>query len=691
MRQDRFWVKIPEKRKGDRVKNKYVAFAGILLMLFNGCEFLEKQGFDQREEIPLPEMDIPNEFNFSTKQEVTVTIRTVTPSGQVLGKTRINVFTQDKDGMLNQLFSGTSSESGVFQNTYTVPKSLESVVLETDRIGLVSQLVIPIVNGEINCDFSDLHDTTLLGKKPASGLTKTSSAYPIVFLGEYNTLGVPQYLAEPGDLVDTDFLSDIDASLPEMSPVSQFHPEYLAQNNQINTLLGEPADIWVTFVHEGAGFTNILGFYTYESNDPPQTIEEIDSVTIIFPNISYRWGGGGLNSGDKVCLGHFPAGTEIAWVLFANGWKDDVTLGHLQVYSNPEFNPEGLPELQQHNVLLYDEARDLTLLGFEDLDRRWGSDDDFNDALFYVTSNPRIAIVTDGVMPITYTGNDTDGDGVNDPIDDYPNDPDRAYNNYHPSKNTFGSLSFEDLWPYQGDYDFNDLVVDYRFTEIMNAQNEIVDMDVELVLKASGASYENGLGFEMDLEPGMVSNVSGSVITGDLVTLMSNGLEADQEKAVFIAFDNVYGLANRPEGYYINTQERAPFVAQDTILIQINFTQPLAPDILGAPPYNPFMIINQDRTREVHLAGYSPTTLARNSDYFDTGEDHSSVNGYYRTSNCLPWALDIVETLDYPIEKAAINNAHLYFESWAVSGGQIWNDWYKDKPGYRDGNFIYSP
>ncbi len=59
-------------------------------------------------------------------------------------------------------------------------------------------------------------------------------------------------------------------------------------------------------------------------------------------------------------------------------------------------------------------------------------------------------------------GTDADGDGVPNDEDDYPNDGDRAFDNYYPA-NGPGTLAYEDLWPGKGDYDFNDLVLDYRF------------------------------------------------------------------------------------------------------------------------------------------------------------------------------------------------------------------------------------
>ena len=115
--------------------------------------------------------------------------------------------------------------------------------------------------------------------------------------------------------------------------------------------------------------------------------------------------GGGLNTGDKVHLGRFPAGTGIGWVLLANAWSpssQSVGSGQWQLFSNPDFNPESDPNLQHHNVLLNDSANDRIILGFEDIRRDYGScDNDFNDAIFYVTANPYTAIQTENFAEVT--------------------------------------------------------------------------------------------------------------------------------------------------------------------------------------------------------------------------------------------------------------------------------------------------
>lgn len=98
---------------------------------------------------------------------------------------------------------------------------------------------------------------------------------------------------------------------------------------------------------------------------------------------------------------------------------------------------------------------------------------------------------------------------MDDDEDDYPNDPERAYDVYYPNEDTYGTLAFEDNWPGLGDYDFNDLILDYNFQEVLNADNEVVDIYGKYSVRVVGASYVNGFGFQMNAQPGDIESVSG--------------------------------------------------------------------------------------------------------------------------------------------------------------------------------------
>lgn len=306
--------------------------------------------------------------------------------------------------------------------------------------------------------------------------------------------------------------------------------------------------------------------------------------------------------------------------------------------------------------------------------------------------------VSQGKYLINLGGLDTDGDGVPDNQDDYPLDPTRAYNNFYPGVG-YGSLAYEDNWPYKADYDMNDMVIDYRFNQITNSDNQVVQIKAKLVLRAMGATYHNGFGIELPVLPSQVSSCVATLKNGNPVPVGKlssidpvNGLEKNQAKAVVILFDDGYDvLPQIHPGIGVNTDPTVPFVIPDTINLVITFAEPVNSSVFTSAVYNPFMFINKTRNMEVHLPNYPPTSLA-NTGLFNTGEDTSSpsTQRYYKTSNNLPWAINIYEGYSYPVEKVAIVTAFLHFAEWAQSGGVSYPDWYKDLSGYRVASNIYT-
>ncbi len=377
-------------------------------------------------------------------------------------------------------------------------------------------------------------------------------------------------------------------------------------------------------------------------------------------------------------------------MLIAQGWDGNtIGSGRYKVYSDPELNPESDPDLKQHNVLLNDEKRGIILLGFEDVQRdRKSCDQDFNDAVFYVTANPVTAIETTALPPMDNDADDdSDDDGIPDVRDDYPNDPDKAFNNYYPEEDQFGTVAFEDLWPGTGDYDFNDLVIGYNVNHITNAKNLVAEVDLKFMIRAIGASYKNGFGFQVDVAAYVLGSVEGQKITSDVVQLWANQSEANQSKAVVIVFSNAYDLMTRPGGYFVNTQLDAPYVEPDTIKINLKMRYPPTLDEMD---YNPFIFVDQNRKKEVHCPDYPYTDLADVS-YFGQSHDDSKpgIGRYYKTKNNLPWALDIPYEWKYPIENADITKAYYSFSKWAESGGLEYQDWYLHISGNFEESLVY--
>lgn len=671
----------------------------IFLLIAGGAMSCIEQRGGSEEILDTQSYD-PN-FDFGTVTQEAIAFQLNFAGGEAASGVLLKLWTASPSQDGEVVFKGITDRNGSLHSPYTLSQAKSSYVLEINYIGLPNYLVITrdqLIDG-VTIDGFD-HTYEILDPSQIDHVSDPEDGFYVdgysngrieeaVYeaLGTYNANGTPDYLLEP-DVITSQMLEFINTSLPEGKPVPTYHPEYLADDAQTNLNILETADVWMTFVHEGAGYKNVLGFYTYPTDNPPQSVEDIDLIHIAFPNASLSGLGGELLPGDKVLLGRYDAGTSIGFALLANGWNgSDITGGVRQVYSHNEFNPESDPTLKQHSVLLYDDVNELFLIGLEDLNRMEGSDDDFNDAVFYITSNPVEAIDVTDVKPIDKPV-DTDGDGVNDTYDEFPEDPKYAYQYTYPGDNSYGTFAFEDQWPGYGDYDFNDMVVDYKFHQLANAQNKLQTLRSEFVVKAVGAGFDNAFGFEMDVPPGAIKSVTGNELNRNLFDFNSNGTESGTDKAVIIATDDAHASFGK-EGF-INTVSNDPYITPDTILVDVEFNAPQALGYGGSAPFNPFLVINQTRGREVHLPGYDPTNKV-DANYFGEGNDASDPsNGvYYKSKVGLPWGMNLPQSFDHPEEKTDVRNIYLHFDQWAKSSGFTYMDWYVDQPGYRSDKGFY--
>jgi LruC domain-containing protein len=138
------------------------------------------------------------------------------------------------------------------------------------------------------------------------------------------------------------------------------------------------------------------------------------------------------------------------------------------------------------------------------------------------------------------------------------------------------------------------------------------------------------------------------------------------------------------DGGFVNTEDDKPQIDPVNMEINVIFNEPILRSELGYAPYNPFIMVNKDRGREVHLPGKMPTDLA-NFSLFGTADDDTDLNEgkTYLTPNNLPWAINIPESFPYPKEKIPVNQAYTKFNQWAESAGGSFKDWFKGLPGNR--------
>lgn len=647
----------------------------------------------KKSEILNPSMDVksaPEGFNYATTREVKIKIRLLTNMNEPIYGVPITLNTPDGK---QEIFKAISDKKGFITASLQIATYLKELVVKTPYIGLINKVNVSIstnnleltlggpkgLSGDIiNSSITPSNNLVTFGKLPSVPPTTLSTSYQ--YLGTYSGNGTPDYLIAQGN-VSAGLLSYINASLPNNVDLRTTHPEYLSSTATRNLNVVERGEVFITFVAEGAGYVNSLGYYTYPTGNPPATKDDIDVVKYIFPNASDGASGGGLSAGSRVSLGTFDPGTTIAFVLLSDAWDGGakvVKSGNTKFYSDDVYNPESNSNLRIHSVLLNYGAESSYVIGYEDLDRTVGgaSDHDFNDLVLYASANPLTALSPRGVKPLD-DPKDCDNDGVTDEFDEFPCDGTRAYTTSYPSKYGWGTLAFEDNWPNKGDYDFNDLVLKFRYTSISNANN----VNVELKAKFTGASaiadFKNGFGISIPfLNPAYVTGVTGARYSEGYINLNPNGTEAGQGSAntVIIPFDNNKLLINGTS------------TGLDTLNMTISFAPTIIGNISSVFPFNPFLISNGRRGYEVHLSGSSPTLLATSS-LFGTGS--TTVSSPYKDTNNMPWVLSFNEDFKYPKEGVNITNAYLHFGDWATSNGGSFTDWYNNlNSGYRNGSLI---
>lgn len=699
------------------MKLRYSAIFAFLIigMIAASCK---KEGVNNTNVIQNPGEKISADgFNFATSKNVDISVRLLSNNNQPLRGVIVSFFKVGSTNSDQSVFKAVSDENGYIKGSVSVPSYIDTLVIDPNYIGLISNAkaiisggnaINAIIGGSNVYEGDIVIDNTSVqtSSKSYNSIFATNYVFPNgssnIDNNVYTVTGLPKYLTT-ADVIDASLLTALNSTL--RTDISITSPDIVGTDATSVLNITKESEVTVTYVSSSASFFNTIGYYTYlTASGPPANAPDISKVTYIFPNTHYvesKYKGTtykGIKAGDKVNLGTFPAGTTIAFVLFQNSWTypnqniGTINTNAAKFYSNSALNPETNTSIRRHNILLHDVSRDLYVLGFED-QLRSSTDNDFNDVVMYATPSVKGAISDTKVANLAKP-DDTDGDGVLNNADEFPTDPAKAFISYFPSQTNWGTLAFEDNWPSTGDYDLNDLVVNYRYTYTSNASNNVVSIKGDFAVAAAGASYKNGFGVQFPFDATVVSEVTGQKLGGNYITTAANGLEAGQTKAVIIPFDNHEVLIKNANGGFINTEKGQSKVLGDTVHVIIKFTNPQLLASIGIAPFNPFLISNQRRGYEIHLPENSPTQKA-DMTLFGTLSDKSNPlvqSSFYKTAQNWPWAMSFIEQFYYPAETQSIDKAYPHFLDWAGSTAATrpYLDWYSNTAGgYRNTENIY--
>lgn len=478
-------------------------------------------------------------------------------------------------------------------------------------------------------------------------------AFPAVPGWSWDAAGKPDYLHTDKLDLDARMLEIIDNTIPQGENLDMI----FSQLEWVE--ISEEAHVRLHFVSNGSARRNTLAYYTF-TGDAPTRNEINRTAAVLFPNLSSE----ALDAGDGVELKHydgtswhetFPAGSRIGFVLLPDAWDNgSVATKSKAVYSQKNCNRYDIPSM---NSLMANSphmaafrASGHFILSFEDLpyydSPKSPYKGDFRDNVFLLTADPVTALP------------DVD-EGIEDP--DQPKGLEIA------SK---GVLAFEDLWPYKGDYDLNDVVIKYRSTAYLDTNMNLDGIVTEWTFCNNGGQYVNGFGIAYDFPASAVKALKIEA-TNDL---QAPGIEPETGNS-----------------YQVLLFRDASAVPSGTVFtVTVKFHKGALDILSGLPkataPFNPFITVRTKNDaptavprKEVHLTNYRPTPLAL---VFDGayGDDLSDPARrlYYTAAMGYPFAIDLagIDEFAFPAEMQCISEAYPRFNTWVETQGQEAKDWY---------------
>lgn len=406
-----------------------------------------------------------------------------------------------------------------------------------------------------------------------------------------------------------------------------------------------------------------LGYYYYRYDQAPASLKDV-KVYAVFPNTQMTWNNGslqaspqGIKEGTAVQLKYFddpeypkgknfPKGYYIGFILACNAWNtyftgfNSYTLTEgFYASSTKGFSTKVNSGIDVRTAMFKDKNSNIAI-AFED----FMDDQNFTDVVFSLKANPEITNVP--------------------PVDE----------DLNTTIEKTGVYAFEDEWPKAGDYDMNDVLVQYTYQKVFNIFNEILSESFTFkTLYNKSTVFTNGLGF-------ILSNEGNAQSTEYFIrkenekdfTVASGADKFTRESNAIILTDNV---KTNP-----NAEYKVTFKYGDK---NSNKKQETSIDALIYRPSK------EGNRLEVHCPMKKPTSKVDTS-LFGQYEDCSKPNeGIYYVSNqenIYPFAFylsnananDIAELKNFDKnEKKSISEIYPKFIDWAKYGTNA--DWYKKK------------
>lgn len=688
----------------------YYAKIALLMVILSGCFITACSNKDLYDEDGngTTTKDASTLFNFSTYQTVALNMDYGCP-GMTAG---FKVYTKDpllSDGSISTtiqpVYAGYTDSNCKFNANLTIPADISKLYVVSNYICVPRYLTLTIDNSKAEYKYTEptaaaeeatsrnvsyTKESINIGKNYSeieNNLYAFYDKYTTKYNNYYSLLWYPSNSKVDGlyskvywnDQISSnstfgELINRLNTNLDADREIGLDNSQYIRDTQHVNVTIanktqsGETVDgahLDLVYVASTGDNQNAMAYYYYPSNANataayikalpkyvifPRTTGYFVSYLPALPNVNITtrlqfFGADYKQSGTDV----FPAGYTIGWMLVCDmggSLKLGASIRDVNdniaesiddskvIYSNKEANNYQNPGC----ITLYDKKSNKVIIGFEDLAFNakdyWGrvGDNSYNDILFYVDADPVAAIYDPDQPTIPET-----------PV----TLPDKTYTA------ATGTLAFEDIWPKGGDYDMNDVVVEYTTDVTTNGNDikKIVDT-YKVVSKAGAAAKQDAFAF-------VINDNYGGTISSDSPEFTK---EDNNQYILFTDARNCIGK---------------------TFTVTRTFNEGSYPQsVVYTRNYNPFIVPDyvagaKDRI-EVHLPKALATSWA--------STNNGGENAYYvNKDGKYPFAIDMagVTGFEQVSESKMIGSTGEYplFNDWVSSMGANNKDWYLFKKG----------
>lgn len=668
----------------------------VLACVFTGCD--DKDYYDPEKDPDYVD-NSASTLDFSTSQTVKLDFNYDAPKGFV---STFDLYVKNPlndDNTLRvdaEVIASGIHVAGYSQLTREIPAYVTELFLHSKSLFVPLLSYAKIENGIASFEIvdrtlSNTSETTRAGNagdlwsRPISKYLKTINDYYSETAG-----GNYKYDLTPEG---TDLKRDIPVEV--LNSISTAFPEYVKlyddeegrkfiQDANLHVVRGG-AKIYVSILHAGCSLKNSLSYFVYTGDkdfseltkEETKQLELINLFQYADANTNVlRSSKLGLSSGKYIQLLYknekgeyveeFPEGAKIGWKLHQGGFKAEdfsVVENSASIFSVSVWNDKKFGDgnhTGDTNYTVYFQTKDnegniFNCFGFEDI--RYNTDEDFNDLIFHVLTDPADALVPP---------------------------PSIIEKDVEKTETKKGTLAFEDNWPQKGDYDMNDVVVKYTsnvtYTHTVTTEDGTTIGSTDVTVKKvedkftfmhNGALFRNTFSYRVNLSSDNIKKVTLIAPNGNMIDYTNQITKDGSGFIVDVAENPLPSMTENatPVDYTVVIEFKDGTVLQDDFA-------PIA------APYNPFITPKGNFSgAEVHLPMYLPTNRV-DMGLFGTEDDRSDKDKLWYVSGQninFPFAIHLAGATNFNIPKETYDISTTYpnYLKWVESGMTDYKDWYK--------------